>query len=323
MMACTTSTLPPGKNLEVVQTGRVVSLPQVKAPSIAPDSVTLPTLLDSIGVANVTSSTDSADVSAVTEQTVEDEAPQDSIIPAGAEAAIKIKRDTTTMDSIELAIYKHNKAIDDSLARDSINKSRKNGIDAPVEYSADDSLTYDAANATAHLYGNSKVKYTNMDLASEHIHMNLDSNVVYATGKMDSTTQQLKGTPVFKMGSDQYEQTEMMFNFKTKKGFITDVYTQQEDGYLTSEHSKRGADGEMFLEHGRYTTCDDPHPDFYIAMSRAKVRPGKDVVFGPAYLVVADVPLSPRVIPVVLSCQPTVMRPREASICAMVVTTLR
>ena len=49
--------------------------------------------------------------------------------------------------------------------------------------------------------------------------------------------------------------------------------------------------GELFLEHGRYTTCDAEHPDFYIALSRAKVRPGKDVVFGPAYLVVADVPL--------------------------------
>ena len=108
---------------------------------------------------------------------------------------------------------------------------------------------------------------------------------------MDTVSHQMVGTPVFKMGSDQYEQTEMAFNFKTKKGFITDVYTQQEDGYLTSEHSKRGAEGEMYLEHGRYTTCDDPHPDFYIAMSRAKVRPGKDVVFGPAYLVVADVPL--------------------------------
>ena len=47
----------------------------------------------------------------------------------------------------------------------------------------------------------------------------------------------------------------------------------------------------MYLQHGRYTTCDDPHPDFYIAISRAKLRPGKDVVFGPAYLVVADVPL--------------------------------
>ena len=107
----------------------------------------------------------------------------------------RFKRDTTTMDSIELAIYKHNKAIDDSLARDSINKRRKNGIDAPVEYSADDSLTYDAANATAHLYGNSKVKYTNMDLASENIHMNLDSNVVYATGKMDPLYTATHGYP--------------------------------------------------------------------------------------------------------------------------------
>lgn len=289
MMACTTSTLPPRKITEVAQSGRVVSLPEIKPSSIAPDSVTLPALLDSIGMAN--SNVDSVAVNEAKDLAAEDEVPLDTIIPAGAEAAIKIKRDTTTMDSIELAIYKHNKAIDDSLALDSINKSRKNGIDAPVEYSADDSLTYDAANATAHLFGNSKVKYTNMDLASENIHMNLDSNVVYATGKMDSTTHELTGTPVFKMGSDQYEQTEMMFNFKTKKGFITDVYTQQEDGYLTSEHSKRGANGEMFLEHGRYTTCDDPHPDFYIAMSRAKVRPGKDVVFGPAYLVVADVPL--------------------------------
>ena len=297
MMACTPSTLRPGRAPEVVESGGVVSLPEIKAPSLSTDSVTLPALLDSIRGSQETGdgSQETGDGRQETgdgrQESGDRSQESGDSIPAGAQAAIKIKRDTTTMDSIELAIYKHNKAVDDSLARDSINKRRKNGIDAPVEYSADDSLTYDAANATAHLYGNSKVKYTNMDLASENIHMNLDSNIVYATGRMDSTTQALKGTPVFKMGSDQYEQTEMMFNFKTKKGYITDVYTQQEDGYLTSEHSKRGADGEMYLEHGRYTTCDDPHPDFYIAMSRAKVRPGKDVVFGPAYLVVADVPL--------------------------------
>ena len=83
----------------------------------------------------------------------------------------------------------------------------------------------------------------------------------------------------------------MACNFKTKKGLITGVYTQQDEGYMTSEISKRNEKGEMFLKHGKYTTCDDPHPDFYIAMSRAKVRPGKDAVFGPAYLVVCDVPL--------------------------------
>ena len=215
----------------------------------------------------------------------------DTLLSSRVEASAKTKRDTSMMDSLELAIYKHNKAVDDSLALDSINRSRKNGIDSPVDYSADDSLTYNAAVKMANLYGSSKVKYQNMDLESDRISMSLDSNLVHATGSMDSTKMELTGTPVFKMGNDEYESDTMAFNFKTKKGLITSVYTQQDEGFLTSEISKRGGDGEMFLQHGRYTTCDDPHPDFYLALSRAKVRPGKDVVFGPAYLVVADVPL--------------------------------
>ena len=163
------------------------------------------------------------------------------------EAAAKLKRDTTTMDSLELAIYKHNKAVDDSLALDSINRSRKSGIDSPVEYSANDSLTYDATRSQARLYGESKVKYQNMDLASEKIFMSLDSNIVHAEGRLDSTTQQTIGSPVFKMGSDEYQTGPMSFNFKSKKGLINDVYTQQDDGYLTSELSKRGSEGEMYL----------------------------------------------------------------------------
>lgn len=198
--------------------------------------------------------------------------------------------DTTKMDSMQLAIYHHNKAIDDSLAFDSLNRKRKNGIDAPVHYTAEDSIVYDASTGLAHLYGSSTVKYADMDLQSEKIYINLDSSIVHATGAADSTGV-LYGTPNFKMGSDQYESDTMAFNFKTKKGIISSVYTQQDDGYLTSELSKRNDKGELFLQHGRYTTCDEPHPDFYIALSRAKVRPGKDVVFGPAYLVVADVPL--------------------------------
>ena len=215
----------------------------------------------------------------------------DSIPAVVEEAAAKLKRDTTTMDSLELAIYNYNKVIDDSLALDSMNRMRKNGIDSPVKYTANDSLTYEAASGRAYLYGNSHVEYQNMDLKSEKIFMVLDSSLVHATGARDTTTGGLKGTPVFKMGSDTYENDTMAFNFKTKKGIITQVYTQQEDGYLTSELAKRGGNGELYLQHGRYTTCSDPHPDFYIAMSRAKVRPGKDVVFGPAYLVVCDVPL--------------------------------
>lgn len=212
-----------------------------------------------------------------------DSVPADSTDKSG-------EPDTTNMDSLQLAIYHHNKQVDDSIRLDSINRKKSGALDAPVTFSSEDSMVYDAKSKVARLYGNSNVKYQNMDLSSDRIQMSLDSSLVRATGTADSTGA-ISGTPVFTMGQDKYESDTMAFNFKTKKGFIYNVYTEQEDGYLSSQHSKRDSSGVLYLEHGRYTTCDQPHPDFYIALSRAKVCPGKDVVFGPAYLVVADVPL--------------------------------
>lgn len=200
------------------------------------------------------------------------------------------KPDTAGMDSLQKAVYFHNKHIEDSIRRDSINREKSIGLNAPIYFESEDSLVYDAKNKQARLFGNANVKYENMTLNSDRIRMSLDSSVVHATGTAD-TTGKVFGSPVFTMGSDKYESDTMSYNFKSQKGFINNVYTEQQDGYLSSQNSKRDSSGVLYLEHGRYTTCDKSHPDFYIALSRAKVRPGKDVVFGPAYLVVADVPL--------------------------------
>lgn len=201
-----------------------------------------------------------------------------------------IEADTTLMDSIQLAVYKYNKHVEDSIRMDSINREKSVGIDAPVDFSAQDSMIYRASSKQAYLYGSSNVIYENMQLNSDKISISVDSNLVRATGTAD-TTGVVNGKPVFKMGQDSYESDTMAFNFKTKKGFINNVYTEQQDGFLWGQKSKRDSEGNLYLEKARYTTCDDENPDFYIALSRAKVRPGKDVVFGPAYLVVADVPL--------------------------------
>ena len=239
---------------------------------------------------------DSVAVDSVPQDTIDPVVPINPIDTAAVDSLDSIApkdsvlADTVGMDSLQLLIWKRNKAIDDSLYADSLNRQRKNGIDAPVTYSAEDSMTYEASTGLARLYGKSHVTYENMDLESDQIFMSMDSSLVHATGSRDTSGQKF-GTPVFKMGNDTYETDTMAFNFKTKKGLINNAYTQQDDGFMTSEISKRGANGDMFLYHGRYTTCDLPHPDFYFAMSRAKVRPGKDVVFGPTYLVVADVPL--------------------------------
>ncbi len=215
----------------------------------------------------------------------------DSLL-ALADSSLVVGIDTTKMDSLELAIYHHNKAIDDSIYKDSLNRLKKNTIESPVHYSSDDSMLYLSDTKMAYLFGNSKVKYENMDLESEKIDMSMEKTMVHATGVWaDSTETELEGTPVFKMGNDTYESDTMAFNYKTKKGLIQNVTTDQDEGILTSELAKRIDNGEVYLRHGRYTTCDADDPDFYLAISRAKLRPGKDVVFGPAYLVVADVPL--------------------------------
>lgn len=178
----------------------------------------------------------------------------------------------------------------DTLLVDTIAPKKKQPLDAPVVYEANDSIVF-TEGGLAHLYGSGKVNYEKIELTSDIITMNMDSSTVYARGIPDSTGVE-KGTPIFKDGDTPYESKIMRYNFKTKKGFINNIVTQQGDGYVTSEESKKGGGDELYLRHGKYTTCDQhDHPHFYLKLSMGKVRPKKNVVFGPAQLVVEDVPL--------------------------------
>lgn len=186
-------------------------------------------------------------------------------------------------------------SVSDTLSNDTVRRDTvkaKPGIDSPVEYQATDSMVYDAATGLAFLYGKAQVNYQNMQLTAAKISMDMDSSMVHAEARRDSLAEGgLAEKPNYKQGGDEYNSEKMAFNFKTKKGFIHNVDTKQGDGFMKSERSKRAADGTLYLEHARYTTCDAKHPHFYLALSRAKVRPGKETVFGPAHLVVEDVPL--------------------------------
>ena len=173
---------------------------------------------------------------------------------------------------------------------DSVAPTKKQPLDAPVIYESNDSTTFTLGGA-ATLYGSGKVNYQNIELAAEVISMNLDSSTVHAYGIKD-TTGTIKGKPVFKEGETAYDTETISYNFKSKKAGITDIITQQGEGYVTGSRAKKGANDEIFMEHGRYTTGDHhDHPHFYMQLTRAKVRPKKNVVTGPAYLVVEDVPL--------------------------------
>lgn len=175
---------------------------------------------------------------------------------------------------------------------DSIQTKKKKGesLSAEVAYSANDSIVF-FANGVAYLYGTANVNYEKMELTSNSIRINMDSSLVQARCGVDSTGE-VFGTPKFKEGSETYESKSIDYNFKTKKGLIHGVITQQGEGYITSEKAKKMDDNTFLMVDGKYTTCDNhEHPHFYIDLTKAKVKPKEFVVAGPAYLVIADVPL--------------------------------
>lgn len=168
--------------------------------------------------------------------------------------------------------------------------TEKVDLDNPVDFSAKDSLVI-VRRDSAFMYGESQVSYGDLKLNAANIEIDLKDNTVNALGAPDSTGE-VQGKPTFDQGGTQYEAASMRYNFKTQKGFITNVVTQQGEGYLTGGVAKRDKNGDFFLANGRYTTCDDHEcPHFYFQLSKTKVRPGKNAVAGPTYMVVMGLPL--------------------------------
>lgn len=224
----------------------------------------------------------------------------DSITVRGDSVFYRVGSTTEVTDSISLDSIPsdslHSARLGDPMPADStrtrlsrINRTETD-LKNSVTFEAKDSLVMVGQNNT-YLYGDGNVEYGEFKLNAQEIRMELDKSTVYAEGAIDSTGN-LAGNPVFNQGSDSYESKQMSYNFKTERGYITDVVTEQGEGYLTGGRSKKMEDGSYFIEDGMYTTCDNhEHPHFGLRITKGKMIPNKNVVSGPAYMVLADVPL--------------------------------
>ena len=191
------------------------------------------------------------------------------VSPLSSEATTPIlPSDSLALDSLAL-----DSLTTDSLVVDSV-PQRKESITAPVDFEASDSIVF-TQNGFAHLYGEGKVTYEQINLAADVITMNIDSTTVFAYGREDSLGV-VKGKPVFTEGETPYETNQIRYNFNSKKGIISNIVTQQGEGYVIGNNAKKGANDEIYLKQGIYTTCENhDHPHFYMQMTYAKVRPKK------------------------------------------------
>lgn len=156
-----------------------------------------------------------------------------------------------------------------------------------------DSLHYDVLNRQVYVYNEGDVQYQNINLKADFMRIDMDTKEILAYGKPDTLDgKDIVTKPVFEDGGTPFVVDTMRYNISSKKAKIKGVATQQGDGWLIGTHVKKMADNTINIMHGKYTTCDHTdHPHFYLAMTKAKVIPGKKVITGPAYFVMEDVPL--------------------------------
>ena len=210
--------------------------------------------------------------------------------------------DSLRADSLFVNSTAPDSLMTDSLSvADTLKRPRpKSMVDFPAFTAAKDSTVEDFTDGhrILYYYGNVTVKYGDMELTADYMQYDVDKQVVYAAGVAD-TLGNVKGKPVMKQGGMTYQMDNVFYNFKTNKATIKNMISQEKDGIMRGDNLNMMPDKSINISGGKYTVCDCEHPHYYLKMSVAKVetQPKQKTVFGPAWLVLEDVPLPMIAIP--------------------------
>ncbi len=207
--------------------------------------------------------------------------------------SIKIKRYSSLLkefrNSHNIIKTKDLKNSLDTIVKDS-SKKQSSLLDAEITYQCDDTMLMSLNNKKIFMVKNAFVKYGSIELKAYYIELDLGRKEAIAYGIKDSLGK-LIHTPEFKDGNEEFKCEKLRFNFKTKKGLVYKVITEEGDGFVHGDITKKINDTTFYLRKGKYTTCNHKNPHFYIRMTKAKVIKDNKIVSGPLYMVLEDVPL--------------------------------
>ena len=234
----------------------------------------------------------------------ETEEKQDTVSVSMPYVADTIKTDiekVLVVDTVKKEVVvpqKHNDTVIDTIAKkeDVPSEQKKpvtkeSFIDDKIERSCNDSTVQDFKNNKVYYYGDAKVVYEDITIEAAFIEFDFDKRTVFAKGLLDSTGK-LYGSPIFLEGDKRYLSESMTFNFETKKGVITKVFTEDAMGYIHGSKIKKMEDNSINIKSGSFTTCSNQeHPHFEFYFGKAKVIPDDKIVTGPAYFRLMETPL--------------------------------
>jgi len=210
------------------------------------------------------------------------ENPRDSFFVNVAAPAVTNKKDTSIKDS----------TLKDTTIRktDTFNfKVSKDSLEAPIAYSAQDSVVLEVPTKNIILYNKANAKYTNMTLDAYKIKYEQERQVIVATYATDSG--KVVGKPRMTTDESTVESDSIVFNMKTQKGMTINTFTQSGEMFVMGEKMKKISPTDYYAYRGRFTTCNLDTPHFAFRTKKMKLVNKKLAVTGPVHPEFEGVPI--------------------------------
>ncbi len=196
-----------------------------------------------------------------------------------------------------------NTVIKDTIPHSDTISLKKEQLDDILRTNAEN-VRLDPPKKMTYLNKKANVKYQDMEIDADYISIDWEKNLIYARGEQDSLGK-IKTPAVANQGGKKYEYDEFTYNYKTRQALAFNARTEESEGVIVAEKTKKYNDSVFFMRRGKYTTDEyfiqkkDSLADYYLLAPNIKLVKGKEksqVITGPIQMYIEQVP-TPLVMP--------------------------
>ncbi|MDR2207085.1 MAG: LPS-assembly protein LptD [Flavobacteriaceae bacterium] len=175
---------------------------------------------------------------------------------------------------------------------------------ADILYSKAEFTKNDLEKKMTHLNKKAQVKYQDMQIDADYISIDYTKNLIYARGELDSLGR-ISTPAVATQAGESYEYEQVTYNYKTRQAIAFNARTEESEGVIVAQKTKKYNDSVFFMKRGIYTTDiyfiekKDSLADYHLSAPNIKLIKGKEksqVITGPIQMYIEQVP-TPLIMP--------------------------
>ncbi|KFC19749.1 putative LPS assembly protein LptD [Chryseobacterium sp. FH1] len=180
----------------------------------------------------------------------------------------------------------------------------KEQLDDVVKTRAENKSSSSISNKQTFLNKKAQIIYQDMQIDADYIRIDWETGKIYARGEQDEKGK-ITTPAIATQGGKKFEYSEVIYNFKTKQAIAFNARTEESEGVIVAERTKKYDDSVFVMRNAMFTTDEyflkkkDSLADYHMSAPYIKLLKGKNssqIVTGPIQMYIEQVP-TPLILP--------------------------